>query len=369
MDRSLARLLVDSLRRDPVARLDTETSSIPLATLLEAADEHRIAPAVYRYLQPATNAPEPWLQPLRARYESQMIRHLTTAADLAVVADTLGNVSVPWLAMKGPVLADHVWPRPDMREYFDLDVLVDRGSFAAAIAALENAGAKLLDRNWPLICQQERAELTLILPYGTRLDLHWDLVNDPDTRSELRFPTAAALSRVVQVQLGELAVPTFDPADSVLALTLHAALSGATRLMWLNDVRCALRLPELDVRVLMARAHQYGLDLVIALVFDRMNRVFGDAAVSIRTFPSWWRGLAKVVDRIYPPPTLPGDRHTGQLLFRSVRRSSAASARAALLAVLRPPRPTGAGIGNPLHLDRPDVGARSSYFALVERGQ
>ena len=142
-----------------------------------------------------------------------------------------------------------------MRQYYDLDVLVDRPQFAAAIEALEAAGAELLDRNWPLIRRQMHAELSMMLPNGTPLDLHWGLVTQERKRHQTRVPTDAdAAPSDVLVDIGGHNRPTFDPVDTVLALAVHAAHAGATRLMWLNDIACALARDGVDWSTLRARA-------------------------------------------------------------------------------------------------------------------
>jgi len=361
--RPLAQLLIESLRTSP-GRFDPQWQSISADDLVNAADHHRIAPAVYNYVRAMPQTPPDWLAPLKSRHDQQLIRHLTTSADLDFVARTLDHAGLDWLVMKGPVLSDVLWPRPDMRQYYDLDVLVDRPQFAAAVQALEAAGAGLLDRNWPLIRQQMHAELSMILPNGTPLDLHWGLVTQERKRFQTRVPAAQMLQRRTMVDIGGQARPTFDPADTVLSLAVHAAHAGATRLMWLNDIACALARDGVEWSTVRTRARDARLELPVQIVLAKTRRVLGVAVPSVGRDRAW-SFAARLADRVRPAPVLPGDRGSGQLVYCSVRSSSLTSAAVALNSLIR--RPVGSSAQpNPIYLDVPDDESRSAYFDRVE---
>ena len=177
-DQPLARLMLDSL--DDAVRGNRPASAYPgidPQALSAAAFMHKVAPAVYLHLRHDENAPAVLIAAMRERYQLQVARQLLIATDLAFVAAALGDLGVPWAAFKGPVLAERLWSRPDLRQYVDLDVLVDRGRFGAVLDALLAAGAEMVDVNWTLIAEQTRAEVSLKLPNGTPLDLHWHVVN------------------------------------------------------------------------------------------------------------------------------------------------------------------------------------------------
>jgi Uncharacterised nucleotidyltransferase len=338
----------------------------PPTAIVAGAERHRVAPAVYLCLRHA-EVEASALDALRSRYEDQLVRHLTVTADLAVVAEVLSGLGATWVVMKGPVLADRLWPRPDMRQYFDLDILVEPRRFKTAISSLEQTGARLIDRNWPLIGSQHRGELSLELPYGTSLDLHWDLVNDEHLRRQLRLPVEEMLTRAVRVKVGDLEVPTFDAVDTLLSLAMHAAHAGATRLVWLKDVERAAAVPDLDWAEVDRRARAQGLDLALSMILDRAWRTLGTGTAH----PGWqpaggvWRWGARAVGRFVATPGLSDTDRTGQLLFRSVRSTSWQSAQAAWQQLRHPPKGYESE-GNPLHIDIEDASARDDFFAVVE---
>ncbi|MDQ1484569.1 MAG: hypothetical protein QOJ62_262 [Actinomycetota bacterium] len=335
-DHPLARLLLDSID-------DEIRGTVPLSAYgdVNAADVetasfiHKVTPAVYLHLRGSGDAPPEMVEPLMRRYQGQVARHLQVLADLAALAKTLDGTDISWAVMKGPVLAERLWSRPDLRMYYDLDILVDRRRFGDVLELLVATGSKLLEQNWPLIQQRVRAEVSLQLPNGAALDLHWHAVNDRRQRSQFTFPIAEMLARSVKVEVGASTVPTLDPSDTLLHLAYHTAHSGGHCLMWLKDIERATADPDLDWAQTLRRARAYGLALPLAMVLVRTARVIGfefapPAAAFAPARRSAWGVLATAVDTWRPPPMLPHDKHPAQMPFKNVRSSTLASLRPTL---------------------------------------
>lgn len=335
-----------------------------------AAAWHRITPAIYLLLKDgSTDEHERLIPALRAGYQQQLARHLQTLADLKVVGKALNDAQIRWCVVKGPALTT-IWPRPDMREYGDLDILVDRHRLADTLDVLVASKVRLVDRNWPLIRQQMRGELTLQLPYGTKLDLHWDLVNEASLRTIFTFPNEQMLARTRTVNIGGVPVPTLDPADTLLHLGYHTSLSGAYRLMWLKDLEAATA-NGLDWDLAARRAKLSGVGLPLAISLDRALRVltFTSTPPSRTSDFPVWRGLTRLADRVRPVPWTPGESGSARILYQNARATSVRSIPPVIRdAVRRKPEQRDESWTNPLHDDRPDADARESYISLVEGG-
>lgn len=335
---------------------------------------HKIAPAVYLHLREDPEAPAELVEPMLERYQQQMVRQLQVQADLAHISNVLGDAGLRWLTMKGPALAEHLWSRPDLRQYIDLDILVDRRSFGAVLDTLIAAGAEMVDQNWEMIERQVRAEVSLRLPNGTSLDLHWNLVNSPVLRKDFRFETAELLARSIEIKIGSVSAPTLDPADTLLHLAYHTAHSGGHRLMWLKDVERAASNPDLDWAETLTRARRDGIALPLAVVLARSGEVVGfektpPAAALRPARRTAWGMFAAGVDRWSPAPVLPDDKLSGQIAFKNTRRSSPASIAAAITslkdrrAVAFDPKQ------NPLYIEAGGEAARAAYLRIVEGGR
>lgn len=369
----VATLLVSAVSLDSTVLEDGVASVLP-CSLPSVARFNRVAPAVYRMLAGSGSTSTDVVSALRVDAARHAETRLRMTADLAWLADSLRPLGVPWSVVKGPVL-DLLWPQPGLRQYHDLDVLVPRSAFAEVLVALERGGAVLVDRNWPLIAARRYSELTLALPHGTSLDLHWDLVWDPGRRGRTRLPTEALLCRRVPVTPLGTAATTLDPADTLLHVALHTANAGAYRLAWMKDVESCAHAPGLDWSVVAGRAADYGLDLTLAVVLARAQRTlpgFAVPAVAVEPALGLWGRLAESVDRWCPVPVIDERQRTGRHLYCSTDRTTVASLSRSILTANRVlpglRRRNEQPSVDPLHLDRPDPQARLRYLGEVTSG-
>jgi hypothetical protein len=111
------------------------------------------------------------------------------------VASALDDASVPYAVVKGPVLAEHVYPEPSWRAYRDLDVLVTSSDAPRARAALESMGARLAPIQREITDLGFDGEVAMLLPEGLNIDLHHELVNDRDARQHFTVPIGELLHR------------------------------------------------------------------------------------------------------------------------------------------------------------------------------
>jgi hypothetical protein len=370
----LARLLLDSI--DDSVRGNVSASAyadIKPDDLEAAVFTHKIAPAVYLHLRDAGDAKPELVELMLERYQLQVARQLQVMSDVAGLSAALNAAGVAWATMKGPVVAQRLWARPDLRTYIDLDILVDRRRFGDVLEMLLTNGCQMVDQNWSLIERQTRAEVSLTLPNGTSLDLHWHVVNDRKMRSQFRFPIADMLERTVAVSLGGTTVPTLDPSDTLLHLAYHTAHSGGHRLMWLKDVERATADPAHDWGETLKRARIYNMRLPLAIVLARAAGVIKfevpipEAALAPARRSGWGR-FASASDMWSPAPALPGDKFSGQFAFKNARPSTAGSIRAALTAVKQRRAPAFDPTKNELFLSEGGDAARGRYLAVVQGG-
>jgi hypothetical protein len=367
---ALIALLLDALDESRRGQVPWSAYAGIAADRVEpAAQLHTISPSVYVHLHASPETPAMLLQQLRRRHQAQVVRQLQVRADLGEVADLLSDLGVPWATVKGPVLAEYVWGRADLRQYSDLDVVIDRRQFRDVLDALLSSGATMIDQNWRLIEEQVRGEVSLNLRRGTMLDLHWHLVNDRGVRRHFPFPIADMLARTRHVRVGDLKVPTFDAADTLLHVAYHTAHSGAHRLLWLKDVERAAADPMLDWSTVDERAATCGLRDLLAVVLERTRRVIGfetpPPPSASRSSRGAWGTLAAAADRWRPPPGLPRARYSGQILFKSVRSSLPASLAAAVRMARDRAGRLDEGPDNPLHVATGENTARESYLATI----
>jgi hypothetical protein len=314
LDPVAVRALAGSVRGDawraPDAELVRALKNAPIDQVDTAARRHRVAPFVVSALRNGDLADTPLFRRLEPAHRAVVSRQLHAAADLAALASSLGGAGVPWLVFKGPVLAHLAYPRPDLRTYEDVDVLVPRHAFADAVAALESEGFLVLDRNWSLIRREARGQLHLVHDAGTAVDLHWHLLNRESVRRAFRIDMSALHERAREIQIDGLSVRTLDPVDTLAHVCLHAALSGAGRLQWLKDVDLLVRGGDVAWDALAARARAWNASVPVGMMLARATEVLGTPPSTTRLRSRGRGALDAVVERRWPlaatvPPVTP----------------------------------------------------------------
>ncbi len=230
--------------------------------LLSMAQRHALIPLLFRHLN--TTCPEavpstPWQQ-LRQRFHSNARRNLSLTGELLKLLRLLATHNIPAIPFKGPVLAVAVYGDLTLRQFVDLDLLVQPQAVLQVKTLLRTQGYQAM---LPLRDEQEAAFLRLhhecafAHPDGVGcLDLHWAL----NRRS---WPTPLELERVweglVPVVVGGQEVLTFAPEDTLLALCIHGTKHLWLKLQWLCDVARLLgTYGSLDWEHAMAQAHALG---------------------------------------------------------------------------------------------------------------
>ncbi len=234
---------------------------------IERAGQHGVLSVLAAHLEPFAD-PE-----LRSVRQLRAAHHLRTLADLALLQGMLGEAGIDWLVFKGPVLSEIVYQRPGTRNYGDLDVLVRPRDLGVAIGRLVAAGCTVPgDTDWEAARDAGRGELSMFLPNGAQLDLHWDVINNARVRPCFSVSTDGLMSASREVRLGGLRVRTFGEVDTVLHVAFHGAKSGGDRLRWLLDLQQSLLRCSAPGTEVLGRARELGLELVLRAMTNRMAR-------------------------------------------------------------------------------------------------
>ena len=352
-----------------------------------AAGRHGLEGVVHRLLRHDPRLPQQDRDLLDGAWRDQMALQLCLAVDLATVARCLDGLR--YAVVKGPALADTVYPRNDLRTYSDLDTLVDRRQFGEALTRLTDAGAVVVDRNWPLVQASMRGEHTLILPFGTVLDLHWHLLTERRWRTAFQYESAQVLDRLGTGVVSGSRVGLLHPTDTLIHLCTHAVLSGGHKLLWWLDVAAQVRHGRPDWDDVVATSRRQGLGLVTNVMLDRVERLLRpgvppEAVSALSAGSRAWASTVHALDATRPAARTSTRPLTGQVLVRSTRQDTRASVaelgralrddvwtplRKGQIGPRRGREDTSGSVRqaqtNPLHEDVPDVAAQAAYLACL----
>lgn len=348
------------------ASLGSPASSDVADELVAAARYHRIAPVThvrYRSVDPELSAR------LRPERDQAVGIHLRATMMLAELGLILGDV--PWVTFKGPVLSETAHPLPGLRSYHDIDVLVSPSDLREVCGLLGRAGWGVADYDDMLRNPETPGEMHWITPSGLAVDLHWSMTNTAVRRARLSVPTDEVLARRHELAIGFGKVWALDPVDALVHVCLHAALTGANRLLFLLDADLLARQVD-DWPLVAQRAREWRAQHHVALVLHRAAGVLGTSVpddLDTQLGVSGAFGLmCTVVDARAPVPSARREPGLARLVARAVRpgaaRTALSVARSAALGAVE--RASGTKDRKPSERTTGDSEALELYLAAVE---
>ena len=222
-----------------------ETSCQPVA-LAEWQDAFRVAEqeAILPYFAARlrhSGAPLPCpIQDDLARAEQQAARNsFWWTSELRGILRAFAAAAIPVIPLKGPMLAERIYGRIDLRQSGDLDLLVRPPHIGSANSLLEKLGfsthCKASDYHYSW-----RRGTTVV-------ELHFDVENP----LRFNFDTAAAWKRAKPRDFLGQSVWQFAPSDELLFLCIHGVRHTFICLTYVLDVFLGLNClaPEIDPTV------------------------------------------------------------------------------------------------------------------------
>jgi hypothetical protein len=219
------------------------------SAVIPRADRHGVAALVYENLRALPVAPVPtdvW-ETLSARARTCVASNLRLRYELDRLLAAFSRAGVPVMPLKGPVLADQLYPAPLLRHSSDLDVLVQPHDRAVAQRVVEGLG--YVRRPDP---EQGAEYHTIFTANGVDVELHVDVGERHVSRLDVHALWAAARRSSWDGRpIWSMAV-----ADQLLYLAFHAVKDGLASVRALVDIAllverhgASLVWPELLARV------------------------------------------------------------------------------------------------------------------------
>jgi hypothetical protein len=195
---------------------------------------------------------------------------LASLRDLRHVLDVLESAGVDAVPFKGPGLALRVYPKPSLRTFRDLDVLIRPAQRHRALAALLEAGYRRpgeiagLPPQRLLTFQNYNGQELLFAEGRFPVEPHWALA--PRTYSA-EIPVEEMMARAVPFEAPGIGrIRGLEPEDMLLVAALHGAKEEWARLVWICDLAAIFHTwPDLNAEVVLKRASQAGCRRMILL--------------------------------------------------------------------------------------------------------
>jgi hypothetical protein len=202
-------------------------------------------------------------------------RHLREVLDGAVEA--LVDAGVRVVLLKGPVLAERLYPTPWLRPSQDLDILICPEDLDRAATALTILGYALQEGPSGRHHRRHDHHLSLYHASSPPIELHFRL----HARFGVMIESAPFVARAVPLPgaCGS-GVGILCPEDEFLYLARHAAIHRFGRLSWLYELKLFLRrYTALDWRTLLERSRHSHSVTAVRFTADELRQLGVPAAV------------------------------------------------------------------------------------------
>jgi hypothetical protein len=304
--------------------------NIDWVKLIQYANKHGVTQLLYHNIRQADqgNLPEKIAGYFQCFCHANTLRNVRLNHELVALVKLLTSQGIAVVPFKGPVLSRLAYGNFALRQFGDVDLLVQTHDVKNVCDLLMAQGYQLgnLTKVQKKDLDFHGGEIVLIHQASqTVVDLHWKI-------TPKFFPFEVALkdwwSRLQPVCLNQTQVLTFCLEDTLLHLCVHAANHLWTRLAWLCDIAELIRThgAQINWSKVLKEAHWVGCDRILLLNCCLVRDLLGselpsEIAQNIALDPML-PSLTKVVKTfIFSPPqgSQPFDRMEGLLLFVRMR--------------------------------------------------
>ncbi len=235
-------------RPDAGAVRNLVSEGVDWQRLLKLAAQHGVRPILLQTLKSVCwdAVPEKIQVELTLFNKANVQRNLIFTGELLRLIDLFQKNAIPVAAFKGPVLADLVYGQISLREFSDLDIIVQEADLAKAEDILTARGyrADFADRDYRSAFVSYQGQYAFRHPKtGISVDLHWRLASKgtafPPQLVEIW--SREIWPRLEQVTIAGRTVPTLAQVDLVLFLAAHGTKEGWRSLIWVCDFAGLLR--------------------------------------------------------------------------------------------------------------------------------
>ncbi len=280
MATSLAKTLrLASVGERPIATPSAVRALLECAEISELAKlalEHRMAPwlaAVIASNEETATASR--LAPLRQAGAGQTMQTMLLYAEMTKVVGLLNEAEVPVVVLKGPALADTVYPDPALRAYGDIDVLIHETDLPETSAILRERGyVEEHEEHQPHRIHQCHGifQRKFLHPEsGHCVEVHCDHLQiglEPVSMDEIWNDAS-------EHSFGRAKARLLEQHDLFVQLCVHLNRHGFERLAWFKDLDLMVRAGKLDWEMVVSKARRQGCLDTVSYALYLLQRTLG----------------------------------------------------------------------------------------------
>lgn len=213
---------------------------------------------------------------LHTLYQQSNLLNLWFSLELQQVLTAITEAHLPVMVLKGADLASTIYPRPELRHYGDVDLMVKPADLAAVIAILERLGYHYHQEYRFETISKQRAAFVYVREVSLGFLVFEIHISPHHNEFGIAFDTDSIWNRARPITVAGVAVQGMGLADLFLYLCWHYRSHAFYRLIWLYDIavlllRCS---NQLDWPLIQRLAQQQGLKATAYYCLQWCQQVF-----------------------------------------------------------------------------------------------
>ncbi len=238
--------------------------------LLRQAKFHGMKPLLHWHLSAVSpeSVPGPIFEELRSHFQRNLVRNLFLTDELLRILTLFRSQKIQAIPFKGPSLVFTTHGNLALREFCDLDILIQEHDVHLVKELLISQGFQpqlKLTRKEELAYLRTQCQLGFASPGGKyQLEIHWNLF--PRYFGFRQNQAAERMDFVKRDRNGNRRIPTFMPEELLLVLSAHGAKHLWERLEWICCLSQLIRFNEnLDWESVYRQARRWGTERMVSL--------------------------------------------------------------------------------------------------------
>jgi predicted nucleotidyltransferase len=199
----------------------------------------------------------------------------------------LTQAGVEFIILKGPFLAEHVYPRQDLRVYTDIDLLVRESSLGLTGEVLADQGFQIVEEEKSSVFDEGKTQVHYYREDTLPIDLHWQIINLPTHEASISVDMDEIWRSSLKVKIGGVDARVLSREDALLFQCAHmTAHHDFNRLLWFKDVQQVVRRyqNEIDWNLFIEKTRRYRLKTFVFYSLQMTSEICGDLPVPRRVF-------------------------------------------------------------------------------------
>ncbi|MCP6759817.1 MAG: nucleotidyltransferase family protein [Fischerella sp. CENA71] len=245
-----------------------------------SAWKHGLMPLLYTNLNAIApdTIPKDVLNQLRNLFYTNAQRSLMLTGELVQLLRLLQENGISAVPYKGPVLANLLYGNIGLRQFCDLDILVQQQDVLKFKTLLMSRGYR------PKVQLTEAEEINYLKDKskhtynfindskGIMVEIHWRITPRYTSAIEVKY----VWENLHSSSLGGMKIYTFSLEDWLLLLSNHASRHRWEKLSWLTDIAELLRQnPEIDWEKVMQKANDFDCRRMLFLGLFLTHQLIG----------------------------------------------------------------------------------------------